>query len=273
MKFFLVTLFLFFFYSHFSFSQKTEKNAPEIPVDTIEGSSTDTSIVYIIKKPPVTIREKVEVERAKIKKQKYYYLSMGLSGTLYSENRKANPGYENYLKTLNTHLKTLPAFGLDISLWKAKPDEKIITGLTVGANKLLQQFTYKDTVGGNYKFINNYNYCYGGAYIGKWIRKGNKISFIPKGGMSLDYFTSVKGFTLNESNTLLFARINRTMHYHKFNISFNLAYATLLELKNSFLEIEPYAIFSPFSSTPKNEVYSLKRNFIGVKISYANKLF
>ena len=72
MKFFSLFLFFSFSLHHFSFSQKKEKLPIEIAGDTLEGETTDTSIVYIIKKAPFTIKEKVEVQREK--KKHYYYI-------------------------------------------------------------------------------------------------------------------------------------------------------------------------------------------------------
>jgi len=269
MRFFFAVLFSLFLFNTFSFSQKTEKPLPEITGDTIEGISTDTSIIYIIKKPPVTIRERVEIQRAK--RKQYWYLSFALHGFLYTEKTKATAGHEDYVKMLNTLTKPLPGYSIGVRLWTAP--QKIITGISITSKRIIQEFNFTDTTGAAHKIINSYNYGSFGIHSGRWFRKGKNISFITHGGLLADYFISAKGFTLDKTDFQNPARLNRVIYYSKFTGSLTMGFTLLFAVKNSFLEAEPYIIISPFSATSKREIYSLTRNFIGLRIAYTNKLF
>jgi hypothetical protein len=268
-RFFLALLFLLFIGCTFSFSQKTEKNPAELTGDTVEGLSTDTSIVYIIKKPPVRIKEKVEIQRLKIKQQ--YYLSFDMNGFLNSEKMKASAGYENYVKTLSAHTSELPGYSIGGKIWKAP--EKFIIGISVNSKRIVEAFDYTDQTATRHKFTNNYNYVCVGLHAGWWFKKGQTISYMAHGGLLIDDFLSVKGFTLDKSDLTSLVRINRAMSYNKFSGSFTAGFTVVLAIKNSFLEAEPYIIIAPFSATPKKEVYALTRNFVGLRIGYTNKLF
>ncbi len=87
MKFFGV---LILFLSTTSLYAQPEINPTTIAGDTIEGESTDTSIVYIVKKAPVTIKQRVEIERAGIRIQKSFYFTIGISAFANSNRYKAN---------------------------------------------------------------------------------------------------------------------------------------------------------------------------------------
>jgi hypothetical protein len=269
MKLFLVILFLFFL-GHYSFSQKPQKDSLTVVADTIEGISTDTSIVYIIKKPPVTIREKVEILGSREKK--YYYLSISTAGFIYSEKYKANTGYESYTEAVNGLSKPLPSYGFGVRVWKAP--KKIITALSINYTRILQRFNYTDTIGNKYRISNNFNYANLGIHVGRWINKERPISFQGNVGLIVDYFISTTGLTINKESTVkTVARLNRVMSYNKFKASINFEFSTLFAIKNSYIEVGPYIVLCPMSVTSKKEAYLLTKNFIGFKVSIINKLF
>ena len=269
MKVFLLLLFLSFTVIHFSFSQKIEKLPLEISSDTLEGETTDTSIVYIIKKAAVTIKQKVEVQREK--KKQYYYLSWGFHGFVYSERRKANNGNNTYLNLINPLTKERPSYSFGFRLTRAQ--EKIIANLTLSSKRIIQEFEYTDLNGEKYNLMNNFNYGSLGFQIGKWLKKENKLSYQIQGGIAGDYFISVKGITLDKSDFVVPARLNRIMNYKKIIPSLSINLTLLYKIQNSYIELEPYFMVSPLSATKKNEYFSISRTFIGLRIAYTNKLF
>ncbi len=269
MKLFFGPLFFTFIFITVSFSQNTQKPSLNLTSDTLEGTSTDTSIVYIIKKPPVTIREKIEIQRTKNKQ--YYYFSLSAQGFIYAEKIKAHSGHEEYVNAWEASSNTLPSYGFGAKLWKAP--KKTVLGIFFSGARIMQAFNYIDTTKTEYKLSNTYNHSYYGIFLGRWLRKGEKISFIPNGGLSFDYFISTKGLTIHKSDAQDVARLNRILKFNKYSASFHAGFTVLLLLKNSFLEVEPYIIISPFSATAKQEFYSLSRGFIGIRLALTNKLF
>jgi hypothetical protein len=263
LKFFLIVV--IFFNAGFLFAQNTDT-----PADTIEGASTDTSIIYIIKRPAVTIREKVEIQREK--KKRYLYLSLGLSGLVYTEKLKAKSGYEEYVKELKTTLSPLPSYMIGGRLWWWSSG-KLVTGVTFYTTRLLQKFEYTDLDGIHHVTTNKYNYYSAGLTLGNWYKKGEKFSYIVVGGITLDYFLSGVGYTLDKSDPQQSARLNRVISHTKYSPSLTAGFKLLFAIKESFIEAEPFIIFAPFSATTKKEVYSTSRNFIGLKLGLTNKLF
>ena len=190
MKFFLSILLFIFFIATPSFSQKNEKKLTVQESDTLEGETTDTSIVYIIKKAPVTIREKIEIQREKQKQ--YFHLSWAFQGFIYSERRKAASGHEDYVKALNTKLTSLPSYSIGLRLWKAP--KEYVYGISITSRRILQKFRVNDSV----IVTNNYNYGSIGIHYGKYFKKGQKISYLIHGGILGDFLFQRKDILLTK---------------------------------------------------------------------------
>jgi hypothetical protein len=269
MRFFLSLSFFILFFSVISYSQNTEKQPSEIVADTIEGTSTDSTIVYIIKKPAVTIREKFEIELAK--RKKYFHVSMGFSYFKYTEKGKASPGHKDYFEAVKNARKPLYGYGINIELWQAP--RKLITGISIGGIRMLEQFTLKDDSGTGLLRKNSYTYGNVMLVLGKWFKKEDKISFQVLGGPSIDYMISYTGLALAKSNPQSTTTISQTMTYRPFVVSFKAGVKMLFQLNKSYIEIEPYAVIAPFSATVNKEYYTLTRNFYGIKINLMNKLY
>jgi hypothetical protein len=269
MRFFLSLLFFILFFSVFAYSQNTEKSPAEIVADTIEGTSTDSTIVYIIKKPAVTIREKFEVELAK--RKKYFHVSMGLSGFVYTEKYKATKGHEDYVESVKKASRALSGYGINIELWQAP--KKLITGVSIGGIRILEQFNIKDNLGNNYSSKNSFTYGDVLLVMGWWFKKENKLSFQLLSGPSLDYIITDTGHALDKSNTQNTTTISQSIAYRPYTISFNAGIKMLYKLNKSYIEIEPYVVIAPFSTTVKAEYYTLTRNFYGIKVNLMNKLY
>jgi hypothetical protein len=269
MRFFLSLLFFILFFSGSSYSQNTEKQPAEMVADTIEGISTDSTIVYIIKKPAVTIREKFEIELAK--RKKYFHVSMGLSGLVYSEKYSATKGHENYTETVKKSSRPLSGYGINIELWQAP--KKLITGVSIGGIRILEQFNIQDNLGHNYSSKNSFTYGNIALVMGWWFKKENKISFQLLSGPSLDYIITDTGHAFDKTNTQNTTTISQSISYRPYTVSFNAGIKMLYRLNKSYIEVEPYMEIAPFSTTVKKEYYTLTRNFYGVKVNLMNKLY
>ncbi len=269
MRFFLSLLFFILFFSVISYSQNTEKQPSEIVADTIEGTSTDSTIVYIIKKPAITIREKFEIELAK--RKKYFHVSMGFSFFKYTEKLKAIPGQEDYTAAVKNATKPLYGYGISMELWQAP--KKLITGVSIGGQRMLERLTLKQDSGAGLLRKNSYTYGNVTLILGKWFKKENKISFQVLSGPSIDYIVSYTGLTLIKSNTQTTTTISQIITYRPYVVSFKAGVKILYQLNNSYIEIEPYVVIAPFSATVSKEYYALTRNFYGIKINLMNKLY
>ncbi len=271
MRFFFAFIF-FITFSCFSYAQETDNRFTGIPGDTIEGESTDTSIVYIIKKAPVTIKEKVEIERSKIKK--YYYFTFALSSFLNSNRYKARSGSEELIQTLNSSTNSQPGLGAMIQLQQTINNN--ILGLSVSGRRLHEAFRYApshaNAGGETFTFQNSYTYITGSVIVGKWFRKDDKLSYQITGGPSLDYLFGVSGYSLTALDGN-FVYIAESISYKKINAALFLSPKLLYKFKHSYLEIAPYAFLSPFSMTKGNELYSIKRQQIGLSIQLTQELF
>jgi hypothetical protein len=237
--------------------------------DTLETIISDTSIIYVIQAAPVTIREKVEILLPKNKKT--YYQSIYFSLLKFSEYKKARSSYEDYLLNVNAATSNTLSYSVGTSIWQCP--QKIYTGIGIEFIRLKQRFQYTDFANISYTAGNRFNYISGGIDLGYWLKKDKKISCIIYGKIHGQYLVSYTGFTLEKTNLSIAQRINLETKYQPYLVDFSLNFKFLFTLKTVFLEAEPYCSFLPLSATQKDEAFSVKRTFIGIKLGFAQKLF
>ncbi|HVD96679.1 MAG TPA: hypothetical protein VNB90_00655 [Cytophagaceae bacterium] len=262
MKYFGLALLFFLFFSTASFAQ-------EIVGDTIEGTSTDTSIVYIIKKPPVKIKEKVEIERQKQKQ--FYYCSMGFGGFTFTDHYKSRNGNAAYAKLLNDRTRPMISFSGYAQLYFMP--KKTIWGAWIDAKRMSEQFVYRSNTTGEIILPNSYTYGGGGLLVGKWFNKEKKISFQTMGSFALEHLFGVSGYSFNPASDSLTTFIAQSVAYKKYHVVFTMQFKVLYQRKNSFIEIVPYFNFTPFSTTKKTDIIAVRRNIFGINVGFTNKLF
>jgi hypothetical protein len=237
--------------------------------DSLETIISDTSIVYRIKRKPVVLKERVEISRAK--KKKYIYQSFYFSLFQFSEYKKANASYEEYLSKVNTATTNELSYSIGTSIWQCP--KKIYTGIGIDFIRLNQKFHYTSPGNQNYKETNRFNYAGFGFQLGYWLRKEKKASCIIYGKMNMQYLLTYSGFTYGKPDSLGIHRLKSTMLYQKYIAEFSLNAKFLFTLKTFLLEVEPYCSLLPMSATPSNESYSLKRTFVGLRLGFTQKLF
>jgi hypothetical protein len=260
---------LFFFFLSYPLFAQTPDSLTEEGGDTLETIISDTTIIYIIQKAPVTIREKVEILKPKPKK--LFFLSTNFSILTYSEKRKAITSYEEYLKKINSAISDYSGYSIGASLWKCR--KKIYNGIGMDFLILKQHFSFSDAIVDNYKATNAFNYLVLNPQLGYWIGKGKKISCIGYGSIQGSYTLSYSGFTYDKTSPSIPYRINGIINYRKYLINFSANAKFLISLNKALIEIEPYVIIAPFSATVKNEAYSIRRTFIGIKFGLVHKLY
>ncbi len=264
MKLFIPILF-FFAIAFTSYCQLPEEEQG----DTLETIVTDTSIIYVIRQKPVTILETVAILQPWEKKK--YYLSVGASMFLFSENKKASASHENYLSRVNDMTKNLYGYSIGGSIWRC--EKKFYTGMGIDFLRLKQLFNFDPIPG--LSFENRFNYANISFQSGYWYRKNKTISYLFYGAINEQCLLSTAGFTLIKQYTEpeSAGRIYVEMNYKKYVTSFSAHVVCIVNFKPALLQIEPFFTLAPFSSTSKNEYYSVRRTFVGLKISIANKLF
>jgi hypothetical protein len=237
--------------------------------DTLETIVSDTSIIYVIKQTPITIREKVEIVLPK--EPKKFYLSIDFSLLHFSEYKKASASHQDYLTKLNSATKNKLSYSLSSSFWQCP--KKIYKGIGISFTDLIQEFDYTSTVGEKFTTNNRFNYVSFSIQGGYWFKKNNRISCIAYAEVQGNDLISHAGYTINKVEFIYIDRLDYQMHYIKYGMSVSANLKFLLFIKEILLEVEPYLTFSPFSATPKNEYYSLKRSYIGLKLGVTNILF
>lgn len=266
MRFFLSLLFLIL--CSFSFAQPPDNNT-EFAGDTIEGESTDTTIVYIIKKAPVTIKERIEIQGSKLRK--HVYFSFGISAFVNSNTYKPRSGYNEYTKLLNT--VTNPETGYSTIMQIYNAPEKNILGFILEGRRLNERFRFTPEDGQENTFNNSYTYGSFGVLVGRWYRKGHRISYQFATAPSINHKFGVSGYSINKDTISQTVFIEERIAYHKYYASLYLTCRLLYTARNSFIEIAPYAIIVPFSMTKKTEYFSVTRNIFGVSILLTRKIF
>jgi hypothetical protein len=263
MKFFLSLIFLFLCCTIFSFAQP-----PEFAEDTIEGESTDSTIVYIIKKAPVTVREKIEIQRNKL--HEHLYFSFGLSAFINSNHYNAKNGMEEYVNRLNSSTSSKMGYSSIMQLYNAP--EKNIFGFMIEGRRMQENFRYTPENGQENIFENSYTYGSFGVLVGRWYRKDHKLSYQLIGAPSINYKFAVSGYSLNQAtDSTIF--IEEAIAYNQLYLSLYLSCKVLYKIKNSFVEITPFTNIHPFSMTKKTEAFSIRRNIIGVSIYLTRRIF
>ncbi len=265
MRFFLFFILLFLLPIDSILAQDPLKPGIETASDTIEGQSTDTSIVYIIKKAPVTIKEKVEIERSK--KKYFFFSSIGVGTFFYSNTYHAREDADKtYVRNLNEATSPLPGFSTFVHLYHIP--KKTIFGISIDGRRMNERFSLSEKT----SLKNSYTYGGAGIIIGKWYRKERTLSYQFMAISMVDHKFGVSGYAINETDSST-TYIAESLHYKKYNINFIVRFKLLYRTKNSFVELSPYIVLSPFSMTNKQDIFSINRNMAGISLSLTNKLF
>lgn len=273
MRFFFAFLSCFLFYPIFSQAQEENSKKPstELVGDTIEGTSTDTSIIYIIKKPPVTLKEKIEVQREK--KKRFFYVTIGISTFINANNYKARSGYKEYTNALNTATRSRPGFTCLFQAYHV-PKKNNIVGISVEGKRIEEVFHFNPVNGEPANFSNSYTYGNVSVLLGKWYRKGEKISYQLLAYPIINYRFAVSGYTLSKSDDYSsISYIAESIAYKRFNLSLFMTGKILYQTKYSFIEAGPYIYIEPFSMTKKSEAFEIRRSSVGLYLTLTNKMF
>ncbi len=242
----------------------------EVGGDTIETIVTDTSIIYVIKAPPVTIREKLEVLKIKLKPKYFFSTSFGL--VQFFELKKAKSGYQEYLNKINSSTQNRLGYSIGISIWEHR--NKIFSGFSFYFLHLPQKFEYYSKMSSkSYSIDNNSNYQSIGFHLGYVLKEKKKNAFIVYGGIHLDNLLSYSGRTLIKKHPNKINQLKDEITYREYLMTFSINLKYIITTSISRFEIEPFILLSPFSATIKKEAYSIQRSFIGIKLGFNNKLF
>ena len=270
MKFFFAFLFCFLFYPIFSQAQDTKQPSTELAGDTIEGISDDTSIIYIIKKPPVTIKQRVEIQRAK--KKRFFYVTMGISSAITNNTYRARSGYKDYVRELNTATSYRPGFTCIFQVYHV-PKKNNIIGLSVEGKRIEEVFHFSPINSEPANYSNSYTYGGVSVLLGKWYRKEEKISYQVFAYPVLNYRFAVSGYTLSKTDPGNINYIAESIAYKRFNLSLFITGKLLYNTKHSFIEVGPYIYIEPFSMTKKSEAFAIRRSSLGIYLTLTNKMF
>lgn len=237
--------------------------------DTIRTIVTDTSIIYVIKKAPLTIVKKVEVDIAP-EKQKLL-LSTGASYLYYWQRTSAKNGNEEYLKLVNEHTSTQPGYEIYSEIFRYY--NRYYLGIDLHFSRTRQKFTFADSVGKELSANNRFNFFGTGIYGGYVLAKTRHYKMIPCIGLQMNKLTSYSGYTIHKADHSEPLQLIYAMKYKAHIINTTLGIKNLIRIKKLIFEIQPYFSFSPMSYTGKDELYKEWRTFAGLKIGFITRLF
>lgn len=245
-------------------------NAQEpIKIDTVETIITDSSITYVIKRTPVKIIEKVEIEKPKVKKN--FYLSIGLSVLACREIQKASPGHEDFAAKVISSMGATKGYSVNSTLYRCP--QKISMGLSVGFQRLFQEFKITDQEDVTYTTYLLFNSSAIGGQYGYWFKKADKTSFLIAGGAGVEILLSYSGFMHDKSGSDSLHRISLVVSYRQILPYISIHPKLLFNRKNYLIELEPYFVFIPTSATRRKEYYTARRSYVGIRVNLTNKLF
>jgi hypothetical protein len=237
--------------------------------DTIRTIVTDTSIIYVIKKAPVTIVRKVEVDIAP-EKQKLL-LSVGASYLHYWQRTSAKSGNEEYLKLVNDHTSTQPGYEFHSEIFKYY--KLFYLGIDLHFSRTKQKFTFANSEGKEFSANNRFNYFGTSVYGGYVLAKTRHYKMIPCLGFQMNKLTSYSGYTVNKADYTQPVQLISEMKYKARVLNIVIGIKNLVRIKKLAIEAQPFFMITPMSFTDKNEVYKLWRSYAGLKIGFITPLF
>jgi hypothetical protein len=248
----------------FSFAQEDSTSLTE-PGDTIDVIVTDTSILYVIKKAPVKIFERVEIERSKEKMK--IYLSLHGSVLKYFQRLKPQGSYPEYSKQIASELFNTYGIASGATFWIIR--EKRYFGIETSFRKFEQSFMYVD----NNLIKNRFGYFNACLQIGKFMPIRENVISVLYGSLVSDFKLSTAGKTYLKpipSDTV--GLIKNIIRFRPLVFCPELHYKVMIQINEIILEAEPYVGFSLFSYTPRNEYYAQTRYYGGFRIGFVTKL-
>ena len=245
---------------------------------------TDSGIVYIIKRKPVTLKQTIEIISERLKGHYYLSVDLGILGSnpFYSVR---NSEYTNYVNLLYKNTRSTPGFIQSIELIRAP--RKFVWTMFFDWNHITDAFTFYY---GLYKGEKNtlvYNYFRYGLRAGYWFRKTKKHSFLPSGGFSVDYLSSNTGSVVSKDlylsqgtpsptdpagSSASYLKNEFQTRVISSSVLLNLKY--LYRIKNrTHLELTSFTSINLINRMDSKEVFSEFRWIYGLKIGIIQNIF